>query len=139
MRADVADHCIAVGVWHVEQRLDVLERVLKDAVGRHALPPEEGVQAGPAQRSVVFRSQEACRVMQPLHAEAPALRQVHLQRRPEAVLQESSVWAFKRSTPFRAQLPCVCLLSASASRHSSMSMVWWSKQQTLSMLIIDAG
>ena len=85
MRADVADHCIAVGVWHVEQRLDVLERVLKDAVGRHALPPEEGVQAGPAQRSVVFRSQEACRVMQPLHAEAPALRQVHLQRRPEAV------------------------------------------------------
>ena len=63
----------------------MLGRALKHAVGRHALPPEERIQAGPAQRPIVFGSQEACRIVQPLHAEAPALRQVHLQHGPEAV------------------------------------------------------
>ena len=60
-------------------------RALEYTVDGHALLPEEGVQAGPAQGPFILSHQQAGGIRQPLHGKAPALRQAHLQRRPEAV------------------------------------------------------
>ena len=58
---------------------------LKHTADGHPPSPEKGVQAGPAQCALVLCYEQACGVVQPLDAEAPALRQAHLQHGPEAI------------------------------------------------------